>query len=283
MANNIEESFWIGTGILNPVVDLFTQPLSDFLCLETARHATTWKRYGKIRTYGAIPSFGGTGACVGFQMTARDSSTIEKASKYMENSKDFFFANRDSTAGTDFEGNTIDVFKKCDIDGVSNLGMGMTTSKSLSFFHKVKRYLFIHYGPRFYAWKAGYAENASPEVKGTLEKVKRIASGVLNLFAPTVKLRFRPEDLKDYFIDDPLLLGSAMKTQRKIGTEHLGLKGIFLQGCNGHIVDRIKNNPGKALWGLARLINPIGLTLLAAAFIYNITQPINEHLVLNKV
>jgi len=93
-------------------------------------------------------------------------------------------------------------------------------------------------------------------------------NGILSFFAPTVKLRFRPEDVMKSFQHDPLLPGRAVFTKQPISTDHLGLTGIFEQASDGNIGKRMRENPSQTLWGAVRLINPIGLPLLAAFGVY---------------
>lgn len=264
----LEKVYWLAVGILNPIIDIFTQGLADFLCLDTLRHGTSWNKYLNIRVFGATPALGGISA-------SQVLSESEKTASYVNNSKNFFFTFRDNV-GYDFNGNIRDIFERFDAENQEGLGMGVIQDKPLSLGQKINQELFIHFCPRFYAMSAGWAEAADINDKSYSATTLKVINAGLSLFAPTVKFRFRREDLEPQFHDDPLMMGSALRTDKPISTEHLGLKGIFLQGCDGNITHRISQNPKKALWGLARLINPVGIMLLTLLGGYLAVQSIQK-------
>lgn len=271
-----EQIFWIVSGIFNPITGFFTQGLADTLCLDTLRHGTSWRNYIEIRMHGAKPALGSTGACVGMLIDARNSKSqenVRKANFYFQNSSGYFFAIRDSsTIGRDFQDHIIDIFARFDYEGVSNIGMGRVTNKPLTLRQKCLNQIFIRTVPFFYSLQAGIAIGAKPDDKGHVAKIKRVASGFFNMLSPAVKFRFRPEDVKDSFEDDPLMIGSAIRTNKIISRDHLGLNGILKQGCDGKICQRMTKDPGKALWGLIRLINPIGIMFLFILGAYIVKQ-----------
>lgn len=251
-----EKAFWLAGSLIDPITDFFTQGLADFLCLDTLRHGTSWRKYLNIRVYGADPNQGGVSA-------AKLLSEAENTDAYVNNSKGFFCVFRDNV-GKNNAGRNVDVFKRFDAYNRNDLGMGVVREGEPELCQKIKGELFVRFGPRFYAWEAGCAESDSP----CCRTAAKIASGIFNIFAPTVKFYFKPEDVSKKFEDDPLMIGSAIRTKEPIGTDHLGLRGIFVQGCDGNVCKRISAHPGKALWGLIRLINPIGILLLLALGLY---------------
>jgi len=264
--------FWVVSGIFNLPIDFFTQGLSDFLCLETLRHGTSWDDYIKIRMYGADPRIAEKRACKGFELSAQLSGSKDRilaAKTYWENSENKIFMYRDSTVGTDFSGHKVDIFKRFEFKDRGMIGHGVVTDREFSIFKKCLMFLHIRFAPRLYAWKAGIVLNEDVLQKDLISTIKRIVSGIFNLLCPTVNFRFLPEDVKmPKFKDDPLLLGGAIYTEEHIATDYIGIKGVFIQGVKGNLTQRIKNNPCKSIWGLIKLINPIGVFLIVGFGLY---------------
>ena len=126
--------------LMNP----FRQGVADLLCLETLRHGTTWEGYFNIMEHGADPTLGGTKACQALLQS-------RKIDSYVKNSEGYFFVFRDSTVGTDFEGNQIDVFAKFDHEGHEQIGMGVKVP-SLTCVQKLQQHLFVRFCPYFFSY-----------------------------------------------------------------------------------------------------------------------------------
>ncbi len=191
----------------------------------------------------------------------------------------YFFVMQDSNFGKDLEGNYFHIFKRFDVEGVKLVGMGVKTKSPPSCSDKIKQLLFLHFVSRFYAQNAGAAAWSSPE-RGTLASIKRECGIIINTLAPTVKIRFLPEEISTQFEDDPLMLGSALRTKKPISTDHLGLRGIFIQGARGNLRERISQNVSKSLYGLIRLIS---LPLITAFGIYYLTQATSQERQANQL
>lgn len=213
---------------VDPFIGFFTQGLSDFLALETLRHGTSFQNYISIRLNGADPTLGGgdTGAIGGIN-----------AEYYRKNAKGYFFVTKDSEAFiVEFGSYGAQLYNRW-------------------------------FSSRFYC---GLSANAAISGKGFQKTILRILFITFNiLFVPTIKFRFRPEDIPGRFVNDPdnrclkySERGLAYRTKQPISTDYIGLKGIVKQGLQGDIGARMKAHPIKVCWGLAKLINPIGIFIL---------------------
>lgn len=92
------------------------------------------------------------------------------------------------------------------------------------------------------------------------------------LLVPTVNFRFKPEDVTSpKFKNDEeggpradiSEEGLAYYTCEKMGPENIGLRGVINNGLSGDIGKRMSVKPAKTVWGLVKLINPIGIMILA--------------------
>lgn len=92
------------------------------------------------------------------------------------------------------------------------------------------------------------------------------------LAAPTVKIRFRPDDPEKEFENDSFFEpGFACCTEKKISVDHIGIVGTIKQGCNSELWDRIKKHPAQFLYGVTKIITAIALIALAiVASLYSI-------------
>ena len=218
----------------DPIVDFFTQGLSDFLALETLRHGTSLQNYISIRLNGPDPKRGGgnSGASKGAD-----------SEHFIKESKGYFFLSKDSESYLEELGSfRAQLYNRC---LPSRMYCGLSASTTIS-------------------------------GKGFPKKLLQISIIVFNvLFVPTLKFRFLPEDISGKFINDPdnrCILnpgkGLAYRTTQSIGTDHIGLKGILTQGLKGNLFGRMKAHPGKVCWGLVKLINPVGITILFALGTY---------------
>ena len=249
------------------ILDTFIkQPASDLLGLITLRQGTTLSRFASIQLTGVSTEFGGTGICSGLEIQAHwtnDELMLEKVEHFKKNAHGYsFFLTDSSYVGLNQAGYTVDTFAREDVAGLKDLKMGVVTDRPISFWQKIQNQLFIRAIPRYYVWLASLAEAAPPEQKGALANIKRIANGILNiLFTPTLKARINNNTIN--FMDDPLMTGLAVRTKEQISPSHFGFEALFKQGCNGHIAERVSQHPIKALWGLVRIINPLGLSFLA--------------------
>lgn len=267
-----ESTFWIISGIFDPLVGFFTQGLSDFLVLETLRHGTSWQNYISIRKEGVNPAFGGgdKGSCAGIDLAGSYVGNFVKEFRELElrkKSQGCFFAFADSHLGKET--------KYFDADGEEKV---KTFTPKERFFLP----LYVRWEPHACSFMAGVSQVVSKNEKenDTLtSNICQIANGFVNMAAPALKIRMRKEDVDQIFETDPLLPGRALRTKSKIGTEYIGLTSIFKQANDGCILQRIKSNPKKSFIGLIRLINPIGIGLLLAFGIYSYThkaKPISQ-------
>jgi hypothetical protein len=240
-----EKIFWIIASIFNPITNFFTQGLSDFLCLQTLRHGTCLSNYIEIRMNGTTPGFGGG---------VKGSS--QGTEQYVENSKGHFhvFLDSDATAA-----NMLDT-------GYPKKNINMGRAKTILYIFLGQ--LYIRMAPTLHGILSGMNAAAPVNSIDRAARTKRIFAGIFNLFTPNIKFRFREEEMEKIFQGDPDYKSIAIRTTQKIDTDHIGIKGIFYQGCQGSLRERIKSHPGKFIWGLMRLINPIGVLLLISFGIY---------------
>lgn len=255
--NIVKKFLWALAIIFNPIVDFFTQGLSDFLGLKTLRHGTTLNNYLNIRVHGADPNFSGRGAS--------KIMTEKRKEKY-----------KDGLDLMDYPKHVQGYFHVLNDSDSVRLPV---------------KFLIRNVYARFYC---GISSAYASDWKG-FNFLKVITVPLSVLFVPTVKFRFKPEDISTTFEADtdhgyaakrgaPLMdmippkgeeeryCNLAYRTKKKIGTEHIGLRGILTQGLDGHIWARMKANPGKTIWGLIKLINPIGLLLLVFVGMYYICK-----------
>lgn len=259
----VEPIFWVIAGIFNVLTDFFTQGLSDFLVLDTLRHGTSWRNYVNIRMRGADPSLGGgaKGSCAGIE---NEDPLISKFIKIplghdlRKNSAGYFFVFAGSTLGEETR------YMRSNADGTTTPDV-----RRFSFMQKCLLQLYVRWEPHAIAFMAGVSQACHKDAKGVIPSIQRIWSGLYNMFAPVLKIHMREADVGNYFETDPLLPGRALRTRCKIGTEFMGLKGIFTQANDGYVLERIAARPLKSLWGLIRLINPIGVALILGFGIYH--------------
>lgn len=234
--------FWTFAMLFDPVTDFFTQGVADFLALETLRHGTSYENYLSIRIHGADPNYGGkgNGSIAGTDNSEADSGWNKRAQGY-------FFAFKDSEA--------------------LEPDVGEQGSQ-----------IAVRILPRLFCVLSAVG---SVQGEGTWTMAWRVTKAVLNFFyVPTLKFHFIPEEISGRFENDhdfapaidkeeaerthiPTTRGLAYKTKEAIGTEHIGLQGVLTQGLKGNLAERMQAHPGKVAWGLAKLINPIGLVILA--------------------
>lgn len=220
--------------LLHPVINIFSQGLADFLGLETLRHGTSLKNFFSIKLHGADPSHGGKpgGSSSGVAVIKPD-----LAEEFQTTSKGQFHVFGDS-------GYPLDA-------------------------HKGLLYCVCQFGirvlPTAHSLLSHFAEAKLPKCTSRIIKAPLFAGCVLaTIVTPTLKFRFIPDDIRSKFEMDPDYHGVALRTCTKIGTDHLGLTGIFTQAARGNILKRMASNPSKTLWGALFVINPIGLALLAS-------------------
>lgn len=265
----IKKAFWILEMHFDPIISLFTQCLSDLLCLETLKHGTSIWNYLKIRIEGANPEHGGK----------KGGSSSASNPRYMTSSKGYFYMFKDSAEiklefpplEMQIEGNkaTIDSFKR-EILHNSPYDLFLTS------------YIKIPLRTRMHAMLSGW----SYQEKALL--IAKVLSAVLSIFTPTVNLRFIPEELDLFrydqvkaisnneladhehrFMEDEDFAGIAWKTREKIGIEHIGFYGIISQGFKGDLVGRIKQNPKKCISGGIRLV---ALSILVGLILQSIVS-----------
>ena len=257
----VQKVFWVLEIPLDPLIGLFTQCIADMLCLETLKHGTSLKNYLNIRVHGADPKFGGM----------KGGSSCLSNVEALNSTRGYFFAFKDS--------------------GVINLEFLpirmqlMGDKKALNAFKRsvsidaswATPYVSIPLGTRMHALMSGACSGGS-----TMACVSHI---VLSFFTPTVNLRFIPEKLnlsryenvkeicdndlalqQNRFQEDQDYGGMAWKTKKAIGVNHIGLRGILKQGVKGDILQRIKNNPRKCLFGAVRMV---ALCLILGALFTN--------------
>lgn len=280
-----ESALWYISGIFNPITDFFTQGLSDFLVLETLRHGTSWHNYINIRKKGVDPTQGGgdNGSCAGIEHAGSLIENFIKNPKKLDlrgNSKGFFFVFADSHLGK--------VTHYYDVNGEKRV-------RTFTVVEQIFLPIYVRWEPHACAFMTGVSQSISKNTKKSVEAtstidaeeaieaeiistIHQIASGLINMIAPVLKIHMRKEDVDTLFETDPLLPGRALRTKSPIGTEYIGLKGIFKQANDGCVLKRITTNPKKSLRGLVRLVNPIGLSLVIVFGIYSSTQTVQPSL-----
>jgi len=144
-----ERIVWFVLGLFNFLIDLFTQPLADFLGLETLRHGTSWRNYINIRMSGPDPTFGGgkTGATFGHQ--AAKTGEAENQEVYIAHSKGKFFAYLGSNAG-------------CSTPYID--AKGEANHVNFSWYHYIYYQAHVRVAPHTYGFGAGAA--ISPKSTG---------------------------------------------------------------------------------------------------------------------
>lgn len=255
----VQKVFWAMEMPFDPIVGLFTQCVADVLCLETLKHGTSFKNYLNIRVYGADPSYGGK---IG------GSSSVSNP-KYLDSSKEYFYMFKDSGV-ISLEYLPI----RMQIDGIKEVLNAYKRDISLDE-SWMTSYMSIPLRSRLHATISGSSGEGSL-LMGALHVI-------LSFFTPTVNLRFIPEKLNlsryknvkaissneleresNRFQEDVEYAGMAWKTKKAIKTSHIGLRGILKQGFKGDVLQRMKDNPRKCLFGAIRLI-ALGV-LLGALF-----------------
>jgi hypothetical protein len=261
-------TFWTIAILFDPIIDFFTQGLSDFLGLETLRHGTSLRNYLSIRVNGSNPSLGGTGASV----TVGMQNSIQLSKNY------FFVAKDNDSALINHENPEREFLEK---------------AAGTIFSHTLNRNI----SPRLYCGLASYSYPLGKE-RTRNNIVLRICNIFLNLiivpvsliFVPTVKFRFTSTEIANPssqtaidFEEDPENRGSdrdrglAYKTANKIGTDRIGLLGIINYGLSGNIKKRMSQKPVKTLWGLIKLMNPIGIVILGVVGIVIAKNKLTGH------
>lgn len=246
---NVQKMFWILEIPFDPIVSLFTQSMADFLCLETLKHGTSLKNYLNIRVHGADPKCGGLPG---------GSSCLSNV-KYLDSTKGYFYVFKDSGV-IKLEFPPIQM----QIDGNKTVlnSYRRSVCKDESW---ITPYLSIPFSTRLHAVMSG----------ACIEKSTIMAVGhvILSFFTPTINFRFIPEKLnllryenvkaiRNYqlagqqgrFLEDEDYGGMAWKTKKVIKVKHMGFQGVLTQGFKGDILQRMKNNPRKCLFGAIRLI-----------------------------
>lgn len=248
----------------DPLLSIFTQSMSDMLCLETLKHGTSFRNYFHIRLAGADPRHGGE---IG------GSSAVINA-HYLNACKTFFYVFKDTL---NFSlGAAVVADKKIEDITIEDRKAAQRELEELPMhFSLLRSYVLVPMLTRMHAVLSGWScyEN----------KVIKILSSTASFFTPTINFRFTPEELdlsryhnkkvtsnkelaayKGRFLEDEDYSGMAWKTKAKIGAEHIGFYGILSQGLKGDLMGRIKKNPQKCLSGCIRLI---GLSLLGTVAI----------------
>lgn len=257
--STIKNIYYGTTALVDFIPSYFSQALSDATGLETLDHGTTWKGYRRIRVLGYDPELKTRGVAKGLQFT-------RKTDVYLTHSGGKSFAHRRWTIGRDFDGNHYDIRKKFDYED-DQLGFGVQITKR-SFLQKTRDFAFARTVSFFDSYMSGVAAGV-PYGNGILSKMKQYSYGCFNLISPRIRLRFDPKDLKGQFKDDEMLMGNAVYTTAAVGTDHMGLTGVFKQACNGRMLKRMAEHPGQACFGMVKLMtNPVGPFLLVgvAAF-----------------
>ncbi len=102
----------------------------------------------------------------------------------------------------------------------------------------------------------GYSQNKI----NTANLARGIIGGVLGFLTPTLKFRFRPEEVLQHKLDlgwdktyrfknDPDYGVLAYTTSKKISPLRLGISGCLTQGIDQNTYKRMRNNPQKVLSG----------------------------------
>lgn len=226
--------FWTLEMFIDPVVDFFTQGLSDCLALETLRHGTRLDHYISIRINGLDPKYGGGkgGATKGYAVVNESNSKI-----FTTNSLGKCHVSKDNLHPQNF------------------------------YLNMLNRHVFS----RLYVGVSSFTLVGTKP--GALYATARAIVAILGvIFVPTVKVRFSSERLQvgkgSRFQEDENSLGMALTTAQKIGPENIGLRGVLNEGCKGDVWARMRANPRKVAWGAIKLINPIGILMLTMVGLY---------------
>jgi hypothetical protein len=218
--------FWTLAIVFNPVVDFFTQGLSDFLALETLRHGTSYQNYINIRIKGLDPAYSYKGIGASFD-------------NHTHNNEGFVFVSKDSEAcGFSADGKIFPEFFNRIVTGRLYCLLSATkTFKNKGIIFLIPRILVVILSVLFV-----------PTIKFryTLEEIN--------------KLNFK-NDSENACMEDERK-GMAYYTDQKIDTSHIGIRGILVSGFQGDVWARMKAHPVKSTWGLVKLINPIGIVIL---------------------
>lgn len=250
----VSEIFWTIAMVFDPAVDFFTQSLSDAIGLETYRHGTNYSSYLSIRHEGFDPSKGGTGASAAVDLDLHSQGKVHFSS---DSETKWSFAKEDMQ-----DDNLVKIF---------NFILFPFAVFNTRIFNS-RYYCFVN------SLNTGRKNPWCPRV------VRWIQAGAQAIFIPTIKIRMLPSErdvLKNMngtkvygkelcFESDPDMTIPntctlmAYRTNLGVGTDYIGMKGIFKQGVKGSVFKRIKAHPVKATWGIVKLINPIGIPLLLA-------------------
>lgn len=209
---------------------LFDEGLARVLGLDTLRHGDSFGRYLSGRLFGVDPATrnGMIGSCAGFSYIT--DGVIQDCPKM---SKNYYYVFKDVFPKVAPFGTRYDIIPKM-------------------------------VAPRLHAVLSGIS-NAGKEGVGEFSRYMRlIVGGIDGMLAPTLKFRFRPDDLS-HFENDPDYENMAFRTTSKISSMHTGIIGSFWQGLDSGLVQRIKNDPESALMGVVL----IGLSILVAKKTYD--------------
>lgn len=264
--NYAQKIAWIVFIPFNPLISLFTQSISDMLCLETLSHGTSLWNYLNIRTEGAHPQYGGK---VGGSSYTADNLGSNKGTNSLQSySANWFHIFKDSGM----------IQFGCSTSSIDSNGIKTeeprTVSKIDTFDYLLVSRCAIPLLIRMHAVLSGYNSPLAAQEFS-------IAGALISVITPTINFRFVPEDidltrydgvntlfdseLRNYcgrFHEDDNYGGIAWRTHEKIGIEHIGLYGIISQGFKGDLKERIRQNPIKFLYGTTRLVVLISITAI---------------------
>jgi hypothetical protein len=240
--------------LFSPIYALFDEGIANLLGLQVLRHGTSLPNYVSILTEGAKTKFGGS-----YQGSSAFVQDMNKNSEYIENSKNYFHVFKDSDA--------VPMNKKIDIKYVDGKKIEEVTNEVDHEFC-CSPYLigqvFNRALPTMHSVFSGTHMFTSENEVGPVAVVKKVAGGVLGFFTPTLRFKFTPEEMKATFEDDPDYSGLALRTNKNIGPEHLGILGSLRQGLNLQVFERIFHHPLKFLLGLIQVVAAVALSALIA-------------------
>lgn len=232
--------------------NLLDAGLARFLALETLTHGTGPLGYFGISLNGADPNYGGgdTGSSVSIGRV-----------QHVINSKNYFHVFKDSEVNYFSDGTPYPIWHFLSIvmakmhavgSGMSNFGS--TTSEGLS------------------------------------KTIRSLAGAVAGFFTPTLKFRFKPEEvlhcnyfsrLEQGYNDNPCRFqndieyrGLAYRTSRAIPPTYLGVIGSLTQGLDSKTFYRMFNSPIKVAFGVALLATSAAIAQQTYRYIK--TEPITN-------
>ena len=240
ITQTIHRIFWTTAGCMT-TYNLLDAGLSHALVLESLTHGTGPLGFVGINLNGANPGYGGSSI---------GSSMGSGGERYLSETKNYFYVFKDS----EFDPNFLQ-------QGVVPLIRNIFAQVILKGFPSIldtfgRAFLNRRHAILSGMATMGYSLSAS---RSQTNEIAGYVGSVLGLFTPTLKFKFKPEEVINctppmcQFEDDEDYAGAAYKTTQPISVTRIGITGSLLHGIDSDTLERMEQNPEKALTGIMLL------------------------------